>query len=199
MQKRKESDVMKVEQSKLVEQVTQIATLKAIEVFNAQKESELQREKEKERDARLHNTEFLLKHYQEFKLYTDKNKETTSSRLTADEKNILSTITFGEEGGMINSIKETTKRTVAMIRYVDKALETLEFMYKQEKNERNFNMLKKRYVEGHTISQLAEFYHMNERSVYKVLDSVTERLSILLFGIYGVDKQGKNRATQGHY
>lgn len=190
---------MKVEQSKLVEQVTQIATLKAIEVFNAQKESELQREKEKERDARLHNTEFLLKHYQEFKLYTDKNKETTSSRLTAEEKNILSTITFGEEGGMINSIKETTKRTVAMIRYVDKALETLEFMYKQEKNERNFNMLKKRYVEGHTISQLAEFYHMNERSVYKVLDSVTERLSILLFGIYGVDKQGKNRATQGHY
>ena len=183
---------MNMEQAKLIEEVTQIASLTAIEVFNAQKESELQKEKEKERDERLHNTEFLLKHYQEFKLYTDKNRGTIpQKRLTAEEKNVLATITFGEGEGMINSIKETTKRTVAMIQYVDKALETLEFMYKQEKNERNFNMLKKRYVEGQTISQLAEFYHMNERSVYKVLDSVTERLSILLFGIYGVDKQGK--------
>lgn len=170
-----------MKQSKLIEEVAQIATLKAIEVFNAQKEEVLQTEK----DKRLHNTKLLLKHYQEFKLYTDKTKGTTSSRLSADEKNILATITFGDE--VINSIKETTKRTVTMVRYIDNALATLEFMYKQEKNERDFNVLKKRYMEGWSIPKLAEFYHMHERSVYKVLDSVTERLSILLFGIYGVD------------
>ncbi|KUF29974.1 hypothetical protein [Lysinibacillus sp. F5] len=173
-----------MKQAKLIEEVTQIATLKAIEVFNAQKEEELQREK----DKRLHNTKLLLKHYQEFKLYTDKTRGANSSRLSADEKNILATITFGEREEIINSIKETTKRTVAMVEYIDKALETLEFMYKQEKNERDYNILKKRYMESWTIPKLSEFYHMHERSVYKVLDSVAERLSVLLFGIYGVDK-----------
>lgn len=173
--------MVKVKRSKLIEEVTEIATLKAIEVFNSQKEDEFFKEK----DKRLHNTKLLMKHYRAFKIYTNKTRDITSSRLTNDEKNILATITFGDE--IINSIKETTKRTVAMVQYIDKALETLEFMYKQEKNERNFNMLKKRYVEGQTIAQLAECYYMNERSVYKVLDSTTERLSILLFGIYGVD------------
>lgn len=175
---------MKQSQERLIEEVTHIATVKAIEVFKVQKESELK----KLEDKRLHNTKLLLKHYQEFKLYTDKTKGTTSSRLTPDEKNVLATITFGEGEEIINSIKETTKRTVAMVQYIDKALETLEFMYTQEKNERDFNVLKKRYMESWTIPKLAEFYHMNERSVYKVLDSVTERLSVLLFGIYGVDK-----------
>lgn len=173
-----------MKQARLVEEVTRIATQQAIEIFNAQKQEELQREK----DKRLHNTKLLLKHYQEFKLYTDKTKGTTTSRLTADEKSIWATITFGDDDEIINSIKVTTKRTVAMVRYIDKALETLEFMYKQENNERDFNILKKRYMESWTISRLAEFYHSHERNVYKVLDSVTERLSILLFGIYGVDK-----------
>ncbi|MGG2111934.1 hypothetical protein ABFY60_15650 [Lysinibacillus pakistanensis] len=170
---------------KLIEEVTRIASLQAIEVFNAQKEDELQREK----DKRLHNTKLLLKHYQEFKLYTDKTRgQEAASKLTTEDKNVMATITFGDGEEIINSIKVTTKRTVAMVQYIDKALETLEFMYRQEKNERDFNVLKKRYMEGWTIPKLAEFYYMHERSVYKVLDSVTERLSVLLFGIYGVDK-----------
>lgn len=172
-------------QSKFIEEVTQIATLKAIEVFNEQKEDELRKEK----DKKLHNTKLLLKHYQEFKLYIDKTRgQEATAKLTTEDKNVMATITFGDEEEIINSIKVTTKRTVAMVQYIDKALETLEFMYKQEKNERDFNVLKKRYMEGWTIPKLAEFHYMHERSVYKVLDNVTERLSVLLFGIYGVDK-----------
>lgn len=168
-----------MKQSKLIEEV--------INVYNSQKERDIQKAK----DDRLHNTKLLLKHYQEFKLYTDKTKGATSSRLSLGEKNVLATITFGDGEEIINSIKETTKRTVAMVQYIDKALETLEFMYNQEKNERDFNVLKKRYIEGWSIPKLSEFYSMHERNVYKVLDNVTERLSVLLFGIYGVDIQGK--------
>ncbi|CAM5662403.1 hypothetical protein LSPH24S_00963 [Lysinibacillus sphaericus] len=60
-----------MKQSKLIEEVTQIATLKAIEVFNDQKEQAIQKEQSK----RLHNTKLLLKHYQEFKLYVEKIDE----------------------------------------------------------------------------------------------------------------------------
>lgn len=179
---------MNVKQAKLIEEVTRLATAQAIEIYEQTRGTETQKEK----DKRLHNTKLLLQHYQEFKLYTAKTR-TSTTRLTEEEKNILATITFDDE--MVNSIKETTKRTMVMLQYVDRALDTLEFMYKQEKNEQNFNMLKKRYVEGKTISFLAEYYHLSERSVYRVIDSATERLSVLLFGIYGVDIDVKKMAT----
>lgn len=156
--------------------------------------------RQKEKDKRLHNTKLLLKHYQELKLYTSKTKEKKADdKLAQEDKKITATITFAEDEDIISSIKATTKRTVAMIRYIDNALETLEFMYKQEKNERDFNILKKRYIEGCSIQTLAELYALNDRSIYKALDGVVDRLSVLLFGIYGIDKQGKNWATQGHY
>ncbi len=173
-----------VKQSKLIEEVTQIATLKAIEVFNDQKEQAIQKEQSK----RLHNTKLLLKHYQEFKLYVEKIDEDVKVSiprvLVSEGKNLIDLITFGED--IISSIKETSKRTIAMVQYIDKALDTLDYMYKQENNVRYFNILKKRYVDGQTISYLAEYYHMNDRSIYKALESATERLSILLFGVYGI-------------
>lgn len=177
-------EVVNVKQSQLIEEVTQIATLKAIEVFNDQKEQAIQKEQSK----RLHNTKLLLKNYQEFKIYVekidDKVKVSVPRVLVSEGKNLIDLITFGED--IISSIKETTKRTIAMVQYIDKALDTLEYMYKQEDNTRYFNILKKRYMEGQTISHLAEYYHMNDRSIYKALESATERLSILLFGVYGI-------------
>lgn len=177
-------EVVNVKQSQLIEEVTQIATLKAIEVFNDQKEQAIQKEQSK----RLHNTKLLLKNYQEFKIYVekidDKVKVSVPRVLVSEGKNLIDLITFGED--IISSIKETSKRTIAMVQYIDKALDTLEYMYKQEDNTRYFNILKKRYVDGQTISYLAEYYHMNDRSIYKALESATERLSILLFGVYGI-------------
>lgn len=177
-------EVVNVKQSQLIEEVTQIATLKAIEVFNDQKEQAIQKEQRK----RLHNTKLLLKNYQEFKIYVekidDKVKVSVPRVLVSEGKNLIDLITFGED--IISSIKETSKRTIAMVQYIDKALDTLEYMYKQEDNTRYFNILKKRYVDGQTISYLAEYYHMNDRSIYKALESATERLSILLFGVYGI-------------
>lgn len=177
-------EVVNVKQSQLIEEVTQIATLKAIEVFNDQKEQAIQKEQSK----RLHNTKLLLKNYQEFKIYVekidDKVKVSVPRVLVSEGKNLIDLITFGED--IISSIKETSKRTIAMVQYIDKALDTLEYMYKQEDNTRYINILKKRYMEGQTISHLAEYYHMNDRSIYKALESATERLSILLFGVYGI-------------
>ncbi|MED4546492.1 hypothetical protein P9262_22910, partial [Lysinibacillus sphaericus] len=115
------------------------------------------------------NTKLLLKHYQEFKLYVEKIDEDVKVSiprvLVSEGKNLIDLITFGED--IISSIKETSKRTIAMVQYIDKALDTLDYMYKQENNVRYFNILKKRYVDGQTISYLAEYYHMNDRSIYK--------------------------------
>jgi hypothetical protein len=173
-----------MKQAKLIEEVTQIATLKAIEVFNAQKEEE----GKKQRDRRLRNTKLLLKNYREFKLYLNKVDEDAKvdipKILVSEGKNIIDLMTFGED--IVSSIRQTSQKTIAMIQYTDRALETLEFMYERENNSKPFEILSKRYVEGRTIAELAEMFNMNERSIYKALDSATERLSVLLFGPYGV-------------
>lgn len=184
LRKIEHKEVVNLKHSKLVEEVTQIATLKAIEVFNDQKEQAIQ----KEQNKRLHNTKLLLKHYQEFKLYVNKIDENVKVSLprvlVSEEDNLIDLIAFGED--IISSIKETSKRTIAMVQHIDKALATLEYVYNQENNKKYFNILRKRYVEGQTIEAIAEFYRINNRSVYKILNSASERLAILLFGIYGV-------------
>lgn len=90
---------------------------------------------------------------------------------------------------MVSSIKQTTQRTLVMIRYLDQALDTLEFICGQEdaaSGNKQFDILQARYVDGQKIAEIAVDFGMNERSVYKVIDAAAERLSVILFGVYGL-------------
>lgn len=171
---------MKKQEEILIEQITQIA-------IEAYKKTEEQEQKKKQ-DKRLHNTKLLLEHYREFKMYVneiDKGVKTEVPKIQVEEdKNIIDLITFGDD--LINSIKVSTKKTIAMIQYLDKALDALEYIYKQEKNERYYQIVKRRYIDGESISSIASCYDLNSRTVYKIIDRVAERLSVLLFGIYGI-------------
>ncbi|KGR88415.1 hypothetical protein [Lysinibacillus odysseyi] len=167
-----------------IDRVAEVAARHAVAAYEEQKGKVY----EKERSKRLHNAKLLLKHYREFKSYVDKidNRAKASVPKIAirENENIINLIEFGED--IVSSIKETSQRTIAMVQYIDRALATLEYIYQDENNTRYYNILKKRYMDGLTIEQIAELYRMNNRSIYKVLDSVTERLAVLLFGVYGI-------------
>ena len=167
-----------MKQAKLIEEVTQIATLKAIEVFNAQKEEELQREK----DKRLHNTKLLLKHYTNFQKYVE--EEIMNDLIQAEEDIAIQQLVLNERD-IVSSIRMSKGRTIEMLEHLDNALETMKQICEQD-GSKHYDVLQKRFIDGESVSKLAEEYEINERSVYKLIDAAASRLSVLLFGIYGL-------------
>lgn len=159
---------------KLIEEVTRIASLQAIEVFNAQKEEELQKEK----DKRLHNTKLLLKHYHTFRKYVEDVREKSEPE-TPIQKLILN------EKDIVESVRATTERTVEMVKHLDRAMDALAYICEREET-KHYEILHKRFVEGLQISIIADEYEINNRTVYKLIDTAAERLATLLFGVYGL-------------
>lgn len=169
----------------LVSQITEIATEKAIQMFHRTKETAAKEEKTK----RLHNTKQLMKNYVELKEYVkrvDKDvKGVIVPKLAVDKnENIIDLITFGDD--IVASLKKSTQATLKMIQHLDKALETLKYVYTLENDEMSYNMLVARYIDKMKVEQLMELYNMSKRGIYKVLDKVLERLSVLLFGVYAI-------------
>lgn len=167
-----------------IDRVAKIAAQQAIKSYEEAKAII----NERERNKRLYNAKELLKHYDELKIYVgkiDHKAKISIPRLMISEKeNIINLIEFG--GDIVQSIKQTSQTTIAMIQYLDKALNTLEYIYKQENNMRDLEIIKMCYMEKIKIEIIAERYNINKRSVYKIINNVAERLAILLFGIYGI-------------
>ncbi|MFF5993696.1 hypothetical protein AAGS61_02925 [Lysinibacillus sp. KU-BSD001] len=164
---------------------SEVASEKAIEEYQKKKKAIEQEEKNK----RLHNVEELLKSYIMLKEYVkridEKAKASISSSVVMKEtESLIELLEFSDD--IVGAIKESSQRTIVMIRHMDSALEALEFIYKRENNERDFNILKKRYVDATMPAELAEFYQFNKRTIQKILSRVRARYSVLLFGIYGV-------------
>lgn len=167
-----------------IDRVAQIAAQQAIKSYEEAKANI----NERERNKRLYNAKILLKHYDELKTYVEKidykTKVSIPKLMISEKENIINLIEFG--GDIVKSIKQTSQTTIAMIQYLDRALDTLEYIYKQENNMRDFEIVKMCYMEKIKIELIAERYGINKRSVYKIINNVAERLAILLFGIYGI-------------
>lgn len=164
------------------DQIDLIAT-KVLEINKKQRDTE---EREK-KDRRLRNTKLLLRNYHSFRKYVARAK----MDLWEDERvtDVHALILNGED--LVKSIKESTQRTLVMIRHLDRALEALKFVCEQEKDtnkasSKQYEILKARFLDRDTIEAIAETYFINERSVYKAIDAAAERLSIMLFGVYGL-------------
>lgn len=143
-------------------------------------------EEKKEQDKRLRNTKLLLRNYQTFKRYSEKHEgDKDIDRELSTQQLILNS------EDLVQSIRLTTERTLLMIQHLDKALQALDFICQQELLEdkatgKQYEILKKRYVIGETVDAISSFYSIGERTVYKAIDAGAERLSVLLFGVYGL-------------
>lgn len=156
------------------------ATLK---VHKQQQEAEAKQEQ----DRRLRNTKLLLRNYQTFKNYT---KESLSTEEEDQDTPTQRLVLNGED--IVASIRMTTNRTLVMVAHLDKALKALQFVYEQEMGEDKeagtpYDVLHSRYVLKKAVGEIAEEYKMNERTVYKQINAAAERLSVMLFGVYGLE------------
>lgn len=165
----------------LTEEQIKVITSQVIEIHEKQKVLTEQKEK----DKRLRNTKLLLQNYRTFKKYAKKIEDEKVEEL--EEVNVMELLIVGED--LVKSIKQTTQRTLVMVRHIDQALVALKYFYDMEKDfrtRRQFDILHARYVKGELIRDIAEENEINDRSVYKAIDAAVERLTVILFGVYGL-------------
>lgn len=158
-----------------------LITSTVIEIHEKQKETT----EKKEKDKRLRNTKLLLQNYRSFKKYAEKTESETVGEL--EEVNVMELLIVGED--LVKSIKQTTQRTLVMVRHIDQALATLEYFYSTEKDfrtRRQFDILYARFVKGALIKEIAEENEIDDRNVYRAIDAAVERLTVILFGVYGL-------------
>lgn len=148
---------------------------------------QLKKEGERERDRRLRNVKLILRNYSAFKKYAEQSSRVDSG---CDEEQTKKKLVLNGED-IVNSIRMTTNRTLVMIRHLENALAALEYISKQEPEgvsaRLHYDVIRQRYIDKRAIAEIAKIYVMNERTVYKLLDAAAERLSVMLFGVYGLE------------
>ena len=174
---------------KIVEQIvaiaSEVAAKQAIKEYEKHKNIIQQEQKNK----KLHNVETLLNHYIGLKEYVKRIDEKAKASLPSsvvmkETESLIELLEFSND--IVGAIKEQSQKTIVMVRHMDSALDALGYIYKKEGNERDFAILEKRYVHKVMPADLAEMYHLNKRSIQKILSRVRARYTVLLFGIYGV-------------
>lgn len=140
----------------------------------------LEDEKERARDRRLRNTKLLLKNYKNLK------KHAASIRLEIDELDELLLLDALETDEFaVESIKRSKKRTLVIIKFIDKMLELYQSLCTDEKECMKYEILYSIYIaeERASIKALADRYGVTTRQIYKILKNSVNEISILLFGI----------------
>lgn len=160
----------------MVNYIVKLATDRALTFYKEQ----LEQEKAKKLDKRLKNTKLLLKNYRYLKQHTD------SIRLEIDELNeilIMDEVNTNVTAE-VESIKRSKRRTIIMIKYVEKMLEIYESI-----NERRHNIIMSTYIneEKKSVKDLADYYQVTPRAIYKDINFSVNEIASLLFGVESLD------------
>ena len=174
-------------------EVNKIAQVAAEKAICAYKEERKQGEKDRQKKV-LNSAKMLMKNYLRFKAMAQDAvydyKRVTDNQLK--EMMELMNGNFRTKEFEILSIKEKSIRTKMIIDHVDTMLE----VYKRQcehngdsEEARRYRVIKAMYIDEKpkTAAQIAEDEFVAERTIFRDRDIAFKRLSILFFGIDGVD------------
>ncbi|WP_051925383.1 hypothetical protein [Brevibacillus borstelensis] len=167
---------------KQIEEVTRIAIQAAMDF----QEKEKQKQQKAKRDWRLRNTKLLLKHYRSFVKHSEGVKE----KLTAMDNAVAIGEIYTDELA-IETIKRSKQRTLAMVQFIQRMLGVYKAMCEssgQPEDFRRYQIINDLYIteEKLTIKQIAECHNIEPRTVYRDINEAVEALSVLVFGVDGV-------------
>lgn len=147
----------------------------------------LEKEKEKQEkikhDRRLRNVKLLLRNYRSFKMHCD---DTLEDLKKIDEH--LELDEFGYSELAVEAIKRSKKRTLAMVKFIDKMMNVYKIMGEQserEEDKRVYQSVYFLYISEIKLSakDIAERHNTDPRTVYKDVDKACKTLSALMFGV----------------
>ncbi|MED1642278.1 HTH domain-containing protein [Brevibacillus agri] len=171
---------------KLIEEVTRVAIQTVLDF----QEKEKQKQQKAKRDWRLRNTKLLLKHYRSFVKHSEGVKERLS---VAEGSEAIEDFYTNELA--IESIKKSKQRTLAMVQFIQRMLEVYKAMCEtsgQPEEMRRYQIIESLYIseEKLTVDELAECHKIDTRTVYRDVNEAVKTLSVLVFGVDGVEMTG---------
>lgn len=148
-------------------------------------------------DRRLRNTKLLLKNYRMFKehctgaVYTDEAGEHDGSQEeTAFE--LMDMILQRDNSVTVDAIRRSCRRTKIMVRHIDTMLGLYRVHCGQSGNDalqRGYRVIKGLYLDAVPLTpeQISEQEHISTRQVSRDRDIAIEQISLLMFGIDGLE------------
>lgn len=136
------------------------------------------------RDRRLRNTKLLVRNYRSFKQHCaaipDELKE-MDEKLSLDDE-------LGVEELALESIKKSKRRTMAMVKFIDKVLGVYKIICEssgKEEEVRRYQALYLLYIsdDKKTAQEIATCQKTDPRTVYRDVDKACKALSALIFGV----------------
>lgn len=159
-------------------------------------ENEKRRYRRMRYDRQLRNTKLLLQHYRSLNshyanaVWEEDDSEDEES--FTDIMELMNSRSCDEEV-FVDSIKQSSKKTRIIMRHVNKMLEEYEAMCRNSSRPddlRHWRVIKALYLSPTRTAALdvAEAERIDKRTVYKDVDAAVEDLTMLLFGIEGIEK-----------
>jgi len=166
--------------------IQEVATAAAVEALRIQKNEERERAKKN----RFRNTELLLKNYlnliEHFELSQDKATEEDLEAYNFEEADM--------EDIIIHAIRRSRIRTLIMVMQIEVCLEKLRAKMIDKGQLEKYAVIEKLYLDPVKSSMpwlervriVAAEIHCSEKSVYTWKNDMIEELSIMVFGVDGL-------------
>ncbi|MBQ8331115.1 MAG: hypothetical protein IJX94_01280 [Clostridia bacterium] len=160
-------------------------------------EREKKKFREQQYDRRFHNTKLLLQNYrhlnEHFKnaIFEIEQAEEYDETFV-DIMELMSSRGYGDNL-CVESIKKSTVHTKIIMTHVNRMIDVYGIMCERSSradDKRHYRILKAMYLDEQPTSALAiaEREHIDKRTVYKDLDAAATCLTMLLYGISGIEK-----------
>lgn len=148
-------------------------------------------------DKKLHNTKLLLRHYRTLnEHYKHAVFDASKAREESDdfvEIMALMNSSLGDEELYVESIKQSVVRTKVIMAHVNKMLEIYQQLCENSRRSddaRHWRVLSALYLdeEATPAAQIASAEGIDKRTIYKDIDTCVADLTVLFFGIAGLEK-----------
>ncbi len=148
------------------------AVKKAIKEYNKE-------QKDEKKKKALHNTKLLLKNYKDIKDSVE-NAISESSQLEDNYNG------FDDEDEVyIQSIRRSKLRSIIVLAHIDTAIASVEDKYK--KTPEKYDAFMDCMMKQMSFEEAAEKYNAGSSTVRKWVNDVTKSVSIMVFGIDGLE------------
>ncbi len=156
-----------------------------------------QKQAEKEKKSRYYlNIKKLLENYRGLKAYAENAVQSVEDAVYASEnlsdiESIIQSMwdPYNRSDALIESIKESKQKTLAMITHIEAMLKAYEKVCfsatTRQEDKRRYQILYDRYIsdEGLSVSALAKKYSVDERTVYSDLKTAATTIAAFMFGV----------------
>lgn len=181
------TQINQVIQNEIIKLAAEAGAMAAMETL----EKERKKAQKSRYDRRLRNTKLLLRNYRMFKEHAE-NAVYEIHQLEENAIDILDRMWEPDSNDLyVESIKKSKARTKIIMTHIIDMLDLYEsYCLKSQKPEehRRYRVIYNFYISELpiTIREIAYNESIDERTVYKDIDSACEKLSGLIFGIDGI-------------